>query len=168
MAASFRLSETMRWCIRAVIVVALFSLAIEVIHTIHLRNLARALANNGGSVYVSYRLPRICERLLDETDVYVQPRSPEAWGIQFGSRLESVSFSPKITVEAVQRLRTYTTLEWLSACQADISPELAQALCEINSRFKLCLVDCRIDPEAFAILQSAGNIRPLTIQKTGH
>lgn len=133
-----------------------------------MRNLARALANNGGSVSVTRRLPLLCERLLDETDVYIQPRSPEAWGIHFGSRLESVSFSPKITVEAVQRLRTYTTLEWLSACQADISPELARALCEINSRFELCLVDCRIDPEALAILQSAGNIRPLTIQNTGH
>jgi len=168
MAASFRLSGIMRWCIRVVLVVALFALAIEVINTIHLRNLARALVNNGGSVYATRTLPALCERLLDETDVYIQPRSPEAWGIHCGSRLESVSFSPKITVEAVQRLRTYTTLEWLSACQADISPELARALCEINSRFELCLVDCRIDPEALAILQSAGNIRPLTIQNTGH
>lgn len=168
MAASFRLSGIMRWCIRVVLVVALFALAIEEINTIQLRNLARALANNGGSVYVRYRLPRICERLLYEADKYLLPRSPEAWGIHFGSRLESVSFSPKITVEAVQRLRTYTTLEWLSACQADILPELARALCEINSRFELCLVDCRIDPEAFAILQSADNIRPLAIQNTGH
>lgn len=34
MAASFRLSGIMRWCIRVVLVVALFSLAIEVISTV--------------------------------------------------------------------------------------------------------------------------------------
>jgi hypothetical protein len=167
MAASFRLSGIMRWCIRVVLVVALFALTVEVISTIHLRNLARALVNNGGSVYATRVLPSAVESLLYEIGKHTSPESPESWVIHIGSRLESVSFSPKITVEAVQRIRAYTTLEWLSACQADISPELARALCEINSRFELCLVDCRIDPEAFAILQNADNIRPLTIQNTG-
>lgn len=87
MAASFRLSGIMRWCIRVVLVVALFALAVEVINTIHLRNLARALVNNGGSVSVTCGPPASAPNRINEIDLYTSPRSAEAWEIYFGGRM---------------------------------------------------------------------------------
>lgn len=94
MAASFRLSGIMRWCIRVVLVVVLFALAIEEINTIQLRNLARALVNNGGSVSVTRGPTASVQNRMNEIDVYTSPRSAEAWEIYFGGRMAQFLAEP--------------------------------------------------------------------------